>query len=110
VVVWVGWGGWLGAKQQIVPVVRFAVTRRVEAGAPDYWDYATLLELAVLDDDWGEAHRVLGLALSHVRESWESGTTAANLSYIRAARAERGEDTAQLTDIVDALNRRAGAR
>ena len=35
-------------REALIPVVRYAVERRVAAGRPDYWDHATLLELAVL--------------------------------------------------------------
>jgi MAP3K TRAFs-binding domain len=41
----------------LVPVVRYAVERRVEAGKPGYWDYSTLLELAVLAKDESKAIR-----------------------------------------------------
>src|SRR5204863_2237639 len=44
-------------QAQILPVVRFAATRKA-ARSPDYWDYATLMELAVLcrDDDAADEH------------------------------------------------------
>ena len=36
---------------KIIPVVEYAVDRRIDTGKPDYWDYATRLELAVLAKD-----------------------------------------------------------
>jgi hypothetical protein len=36
---------------QILPVVRYAVECRIASGQQDYWDYATLVELAVLGKD-----------------------------------------------------------
>jgi hypothetical protein len=68
---------------------------------------ATLLELAVLDDNRNEARRYLELALNHVRESWECTTTAGNMSYIMTARGARGLDTKWLTDIIETLNRKS---
>lgn len=74
----------------LLPVVTYAVQRRIAAGAPDYWDHATLLELAVLREDETAAARHLADALAAVREPWEPETTARNLGLIRAARAARG--------------------
>ncbi len=74
----------------LLPVVAYAVERRIAAGAPDYWDHATLLELAVLREDESAAARHLADALAAVREPWEPETTARNLWLIRAAWAARG--------------------
>jgi len=38
-------------RLDLLPVVRYAVARRVASGKPDYWDHATQLELAVLAKD-----------------------------------------------------------
>jgi hypothetical protein len=38
-------------RKELVPVVRYAVQRKIEKGKPDYWDYASLLELAVLGEN-----------------------------------------------------------
>ena len=76
--------------REILPVVKYSVTRRLSSGNPNYWDHATLLELAVLGgDEAGEAD-ALAAALSAVRESWQPDTTALNLGFIREARAARG--------------------
>jgi tetratricopeptide (TPR) repeat protein len=75
----------------LLPVVRYAVQLRVERGAPDYWDYATLLELAVIARDEDAAGSALGSALAAVREPWEPESTANNLRLIRRARESRGE-------------------
>src|SRR5262249_37584218 len=39
------------ARETLIPVVAYAVERRIAAGKPDYWDFATQLELAVLAKD-----------------------------------------------------------
>jgi tetratricopeptide (TPR) repeat protein len=76
----------------ILPVVSYAVERKIAAGKPDYWDYATRLELAVLGKDEQKAAQALGDALAVVREVWEPETTLRNLRLIREARERRGED------------------
>lgn len=90
-------------KLELLPVVRFAVSRRIATGKPDYWDYATLLELAVLAGRQEDAAGLLADARAHHREPWELGTTAKNLGYIRDARRARQEDTRWLDGIVTAL-------
>lgn len=95
------------AQQDILPVVRYAARQRTarHGSAPDYWDHATLLELAVLGNDEDEAEEAAGAALAAVREPWELATTARNLRLIREARAERDEDVDWILDIEDALTR-----
>ena len=78
-------------QAELLPVVSYAVRRRVASGKPDYWDHATLLELAVLSRDQAAADAALAHALAAVRETWEPETTARNLRLVREARARRGE-------------------
>lgn len=78
---------------EILPVVTYAVNQRIQRGTPDYWDYATLLELAVLAKDEGNAVDGLSRSLAMVREPWEPETTLRNLRLIREARERRGEET-----------------
>lgn len=78
-------------QQELVPVVRYANRRRIDAGAPDYWDHATRLELGVIARDRGEAIAGASAALAAVREEWEPESTAYNLSLIRRSRVEHGE-------------------
>ncbi len=35
-------------RGEIIPVIQYSVTRRIAQGNPDYWDYATLLEVGLL--------------------------------------------------------------
>ncbi len=81
------------ARLKLLPVVRYAVERRVARGKPDYWDHATLLELAILANDEGRAKRHLGDALAAVREKWEPETTLNNLRMIQKARGARGDES-----------------
>jgi MAP3K TRAFs-binding domain len=96
-------------REKLVPVVAYAVERRVERGDPDYWDYATRLELAVLGKDEETATEALAAALAAVREIWEPETTANNLRLIREARAERGDRVAWADDAEQVLLQRAGS-
>lgn len=96
-------------RAQILPAVKYAVERKIARGKPDYWDWATLLELAVLGNDKAEVKRVLPKALSCVRESWEPETTARNLRLIREARDKRGEVVPWASEIEDSLLKRATA-
>ncbi len=92
---------------QLLPVVRYAVERKIAAGKPDYWDHATLLELAVLSGDENAAMDALAKALPIMRETWEPETTLRNLRLIRAAREARGEALPWMKDVEDELQRKA---
>jgi tetratricopeptide (TPR) repeat protein len=91
----------------LIPVVRYAVERRVAAGRPDYWDHATLLELAILAKDEARAAAALSDALASVREPWEPETTARNLRLIGDARERRRESVAWANEVEQALMHRS---
>ncbi|MGA8172407.1 MAG: TRAFs-binding domain-containing protein [Methylocystis sp.] len=94
---------------RLAPTVRYAVERKIARGAGDYWDYATLVELAVIADDLDEAESNLPTALANLREGWEAETTARNLTLIRDAWAGAGKKTARLDAIIAALQTKAKA-
>ncbi|MEH6473754.1 MAG: TRAFs-binding domain-containing protein [Halopseudomonas sp.] len=86
-------------------VVRYAVERRIAAGQPDYWDYATLLELAALGGDELSASDSLASALALLREPWEAQTSVRNLTLIRDQKLARGETFDDWLDqVIAALN------
>ena len=78
-------------RMDLIPVVKYSVQRKIAKGNPDYWDYATLLELAILAKDKDASFNFLAKALTHLREGWEGETTLRNLSLIREAREKRNE-------------------
>jgi len=78
-------------REQLLPVVTYAVKRRIDSGKPDYWDYATLLELAILAKDEESAANVLPDVLASIREPWEPETTARNLKLINDKREQTGQ-------------------
>ncbi|MEM9799103.1 MAG: TRAFs-binding domain-containing protein [Planctomycetota bacterium] len=88
-------------RDELIPVVEYAVRMRMKHGEPDYWDHATLLELAVLAQDESKVDAALDDALACVREVWEPETTRNNMRLIREARESRGEST-DLVERVDA--------
>jgi len=93
-------------REQILPVVTYSVGRRIAAGKPDYWDYATLVELAVLAKDEQRATDGAADALAAVREGWEAETTARNLRLIREARDRRHEAVPWAKQIEEAIENR----
>jgi hypothetical protein len=94
-------------RLEILPVVAYAAGRRVDHGSPDYWDFATLLELAVLAKDEKKAREMLGRSLAAVRETWEPETTSRNLRLIAEHRAKRGDAAGWEMTVVDELDKAA---
>ena len=97
-------------QQRLVPVVRYAVERRLANGRADYWDHATRLELAVVAREAEDAADAAGDALAAVREPWEPESTANNLGLIREARAEHGEHVDWAEEIEEKLVAAAASR
>ena len=94
-------------REQLLPVVSYAVDRRLASGKADYWDHATRLELAVLAQDEPAARRALAGALASVREGWEPESTANNLRLIRGARERRSDEVPWAETVERELLRRA---
>lgn len=95
---------------RLAEVVRYAVERKIASGEEDYWDYATLVELAVIAGDDDEAERGLDSALALFDQKgfpWNAATTVENFTSIRDARKARGVDVARLDAIVARLSTRA---
>jgi tetratricopeptide (TPR) repeat protein len=94
-------------RQQILPVVRYAADRKIASGKPDYWAYATLLEVAVLETDQAQAAKILPRALAAIKEPFEPETTVRNLRLIREAREKRGSAPEWAKRIEEALSKKA---
>lgn len=90
-------------QAKILPVVRYAVERKVAHGRPDYWDHATLLELAVLTADREAAEDALAAALPEITDAFMPETTARNLRLIRQAHTRRGAAPDWLKPLEDEL-------
>ncbi len=93
-------------QAEILPVVRYSAARKA-AKNPDYWDFATLLELAVIAGDADDADVRLGEALMMEHEPWQLKTTAENLELIRLKRERQGEDASWIQKFENMLKERA---
>lgn len=89
--------------KELLPVVKYAVQRRIMSGKPDYWDYATMLELAVIENDHPAVEIFLPQCLTSIREKWEPETTERNLGLVVAARSRRKESVDWITRIQSEL-------
>lgn len=78
-------------RRELLPVVTYSVKRRLAATRPDYWDHATLLELAVLGGDEEQAMDALEDAVAVVRTPFQPNSTLGTLRRLREAREARGE-------------------
>ncbi len=70
---------------ELIPVVEYAVRRKIASGGSDYWDHATLLELAVLAGD-RDASAIPRSPTAHAArpDVWMLETTADTLRAIVA--------------------------
>ncbi|WP_158666517.1 TRAFs-binding domain-containing protein [Salinibacter altiplanensis] len=89
---------------QILTVVEYATKQDLETDSSSYWPHATLLEIQSIRRDEEAARSRLGRVLTEAEESWQLGTTADNLSLLRDARADRGQPSGWLGEIITALN------
>ncbi len=97
-------------QAEILPVVRYAAAQKARRSA-DYWDYATLLELAVIGRDEKDVQQQLGEVLAIVNDDtppWHLKTTQEQLQLIRETRAARGEDAAWIEGVEHLAAREAG--
>lgn len=93
----------LGEREKalrLIPAVEYAVTAKMKRKEPDYWDYATLLELAVIEGRFKEAREFFDEAEPLAIETWMFETTKENLNKILNFRKQRNEDTAELEKII----------
>jgi hypothetical protein len=90
----------------LIPVVKYSVQRKIANGKADYWDYATLLELAILAKDREASFNFLSKALTHLREDWEGQTTLRNVRMIGKAREKRDEVLPWIKKIEDVIEKK----
>jgi hypothetical protein len=91
-------------------LVSFAVARRGGLKSTDYWDLATVLELALIGRDDSLANQALPrlLAAATATEAdWMPKTTADNLVMVRNLRVGK-EDTTTLDQAISALRAKEG--
>jgi hypothetical protein len=98
--------GDLSGAERFLPLVSFAVARRGGAASTDYWDLATVLELAAIGNEWAGARGVLPKLLSAAKASGMTKTTLDNLVLLRLARQRAGQDSPEFDQIIRALEER----
>ena len=91
---------------RLLPLVSFAVERRGGASSSNYWDLATVLELACIGDDWATANRVLPKVILAAINSFETATTIGNLRLLKRARERTAREVAKLDGILNELSMR----
>ena len=89
--------------ERLLCVVSYSLDRKLSSKSPDYWDYATKLEIAILERDRASADAALSKSLAAIREKWEAKSTASNLELIRNTWEARGEEANWVRSIEDAL-------
>ncbi|MDP9078856.1 MAG: DUF4071 domain-containing protein [Bacteroidota bacterium] len=88
----------------VLPVVRYAVLRRLASRTPDYWDYATLLEIAVIQQDAQQAEQYFADALAcPIEGDWMFDTTINNLQLINDFRQMRGQPAGLAAEMIRQL-------
>jgi MAP3K TRAFs-binding domain len=94
-------------QADVLPVVRYAASQKAKTSA-DYWDHATLLELAVIGRDTADAADKLGETLASVpaTAAWQLETTERNLRLIRELRLARGENASWIAEFEKALEQK----
>lgn len=90
-------------QRMLLPVVRYAAERRLSASLPRYFDYSTLLELAIIARDEAAAVGARDAALSASTQPWELAVTLASLRWLSQARRQRGETLPWADDIEASL-------
>lgn len=90
-------------KDKILPVVRYAAERAVQGHEPSYWDYATILVLAVHAGDAAAANDVIDELLSSGEEPWWFQSIADDLRIIVAHRDQRNEDAGWIDELIATL-------
>ena len=75
--------------RELSPVVAFAVAARHGLDSSDYWDIATVLELAVVNLDVASARAAARRLVYIGGPGWRLRTTSGNLERLREAHARR---------------------
>jgi len=96
---------------RMVPAVELAVNtlikrKQAKGKEADYWDKATLLELAVIEEKFEQALEFVFEAKSLVTETWMIQTTTDNLKKIVYFRKERKQEVELIEKIILELNKK----
>lgn len=90
--------------KELLPILRFTTNNKIDSRGADYWDYATLFELDILEQQIDSAQNNLELAAGYSPKSWMVETTLNNLEMIRKAREKRNDNVDWLMNFEKQLN------
>lgn len=93
----------LKKAKELAPLVSFVVARRGGASSRDYWDVATVLEMACINNDWNVTTRTLPKVLSLAtlkKGSWMPKTTMENLIMLKS---RQTKESRELDEIIEHL-------
>jgi tetratricopeptide (TPR) repeat protein len=93
----------LAKTKELAPLVSFAVARRGGISSNNYWDLATVLELACINEDWELTKKVLPKVLMTADESWMPKTTMDNLILLRDRLSKQQKIPAHINEIIQEL-------
>ena len=71
---------------EILPVVRYSARQKELRHHADFWDHATLLELAVIDENADDAWTAVTHAIYARPVAWQARSTLDTLVRLRQAR------------------------
>lgn len=89
--------------EEILPAVLFATKQRISQTTPDYWDYATLMELEIIARNPKGAKEALLKALPLAIEDWMKKTTKDTIIMLKNKWSKQGEDVDWLEEIIKGL-------
>jgi hypothetical protein len=90
-------------QKEILPVVSYVVDRQISMGRPNYWDFATRLEVAILSRDKIKAEIAIAAVLAQESEAWQRESTSRNLTLIMEAWDSRSEDSGWVHNFISNL-------
>jgi len=100
----------MGAKEPIdarrsdlLPVVEYAVERKIAVGKSDYWDHATRLELALLSNNEKKAKKALGDARTKRPDRMQCNTTLKTLKLLLEEAKKRSDESTLIEEMIKGL-------
>ena len=92
-------------KDKVLPIVEYALKQKMKQSS-DYWDYATLLELAIIAEDKEKTDEILFDVIDNIREPFEPKTTVNNIKMLLGNKQKRkNEDFSWISEIIEKLEK-----
>ncbi len=89
--------------QNLAPAVLYAAESKIRSKTPDYWDYATMIELSVISNNTKNASEYLNKIITLPFNPFESKSTTGNLKLIIDKKRSGGEDVKWIEEIAAEL-------